>query len=53
MKQQMIIGDPKTVKTQLKALEKEYECDEIMINTVTYSPDDKFNSYRLIAEVLL
>ncbi len=53
MKRQMIIGDQKTVKTQLKALEKEYECDEIMINTVTYSPDDKFNSYCLIAEVLL
>ena len=52
LKSQMIIGNPKKVVQQLKALQKTYETDEIMILTITHSSEDRFNSYRLIAEEL-
>ncbi|MFT4414286.1 LLM class flavin-dependent oxidoreductase [Fredinandcohnia humi] len=45
----MIIGDPKTVKKKLINSKNMYKADEIMIVTITYSPEDKIRSYELIA----
>ena len=50
MKNQMIIGDPATVKQELAKIHEETGADEIMIVTLTHSPEDKRESYRLIAE---
>jgi len=53
MKQKMIIGNPNEVKERLVALTKLYGADELMIVTITHEEDDKFQSYRLMAEQLL
>lgn len=50
MKNQMITGNPGQVREALNRLKKETGADEIMIVTITHSPEDKKNSYRLIAE---
>lgn len=52
MKQNMIIGNPLEVKKKLLQLKTTYKVDEIMILTITYSPEDRLKSYKLIAEVL-
>jgi luciferase family oxidoreductase group 1 len=53
MKRKMIIGDPMQVKERLLDLHKQYNPDEIMILTITYSPEDRIKSYELIAGELL
>lgn len=53
MKQKMIIGSPKSVNKKLVELRDVYQADEIMIVTITHSPQDKIKSYELIAEELL
>jgi luciferase family oxidoreductase group 1 len=53
MKQNMIIGSPKKVKQQLYELQAEYHADEIMIVTITHSPEDRIESYKLIAREVL
>ncbi|MCJ7841618.1 LLM class flavin-dependent oxidoreductase [Lederbergia sp. NSJ-179] len=53
MKQNMIIGNPKEVGEALHQLHTTYKTDEMMIVTITHSPKDRMNSYRLIAEELL
>ena len=50
MKQNMIIGNPHEVKQKLIGLQTKYRADEIMINTITYSPKDRIQSYQLIAK---
>lgn len=50
MKNQMIIGNPDRVRNELNRIQEETGTDEFMIVTITYSPEDKQNSYRLIAE---
>lgn len=49
MRQSMIIGNPYEVKQKLLELKTKYQADEIMINTITYSPQDRIQSYKLIA----
>ncbi|MCM3575264.1 LLM class flavin-dependent oxidoreductase [Mesobacillus subterraneus] len=49
MKRKMIIGNPMQVKERLLDLHKKYKADEIMILTITYSPEDRIRSYELIA----
>lgn len=49
MKQNMIIGNPQEVKQQLVHLKEKYKADEIMINTITYSIEDRIKSYTMIA----
>ena len=49
MKQNMIIGNPQDVKQKLLEIKANYKADEIMINTITYSPQDRIQSYELIA----
>ncbi|MBP3040949.1 LLM class flavin-dependent oxidoreductase [Bacillaceae bacterium Marseille-Q3522] len=48
-KQKLIIGNPQDVKKKLEALQTQYQADELMIVTITYSPKDKIRSYELIA----
>jgi luciferase family oxidoreductase group 1 len=50
MKQGLIIGNPKDVKKSILELQVKYNADEIMIVTITYSPLDRIQSYKLIAE---
>ena len=51
MKQKIIIGDPKEVKSQLIDIQRKYKADEIMLLTNTHSPKDRIKSYQLIADV--
>lgn len=53
MKQNMIIGNPQTVREKLYELQTLYEVDEIMIVTITHSPKDRIHSYQLIADEML
>lgn len=53
MKRKMIIGNPQQVKKNLLDLQKRYNTDEIMIVTITYSPEDRIRSYQLIARELM
>lgn len=50
MKQNMIIGNPQKVIQKLNEVKTKYHADEIMMVTITYSPEDKIQSYRLIAQ---
>ncbi|WP_020006705.1 LLM class flavin-dependent oxidoreductase [Salinicoccus albus] len=50
MKKNMIIGNPDEVKSRLKKIQSQTLADELMIVTITYSPEDKKKSYQLIAE---
>ncbi|MEK3766092.1 LLM class flavin-dependent oxidoreductase [Solibacillus sp. FSL K6-4121] len=50
MRQNMIIGNPHEVKQKLFELKAKYEADEMMINTITYLPEDRIRSYELIAK---
>ncbi|ALC90567.1 luciferase [Bacillus sp. FJAT-18017] len=49
----MVIGNPREAALQLQQLQGSYNVDEIMIVTITHSPQDRINSYKLIAEALL
>lgn len=51
-KNKMVIGNPEEVATQVRNLAEDYHADEIMIVTITHDIEDKFASYRLIAEAM-
>ncbi|WP_096185811.1 LLM class flavin-dependent oxidoreductase [Evansella halocellulosilytica] len=53
MKQKMVIGNPQEVKRKLQEMQEQYLTEEIMIVTITHSPEDRIQSYKLIAEELL
>ncbi|PLR95290.1 LLM class flavin-dependent oxidoreductase [Bacillus sp. T33-2] len=53
MKQNLIIGNPAEVTNKLNDLRDKYKADEIMIVTITHSPEDRIQSYRLIANEYL
>lgn len=53
MKQNMIIGNPDEVKEKLLQVQEKFQADEIMIVTITHSPKDRLESYRLIAAEIL
>ncbi|WHX98290.1 LLM class flavin-dependent oxidoreductase [Neobacillus sp. DY30] len=53
MKDSMIIGNPQQVKKKLEELQEKFHANEIMIVTITHSPADKIQSYKLIAEEIL
>ncbi|GEL05344.1 LLM class flavin-dependent oxidoreductase [Rummeliibacillus stabekisii] len=52
-RQNMIIGNPHEVKQKLDELQTMYGADEFMINTIVYSPEERIQSYRLIAKEVL
>lgn len=53
MKNKMIIGNPMEVCSALRNMANHYGADELMILTITHSPEDRIESYKLIAEELL
>ena len=53
MKQNIVIGNPKDIKNKLEQLQTQYKVDEIMIVTITHSPKDRIESYKLIADEVL
>ena len=44
-----IVGDPPTVRAALADLADRTGADELMITTLTHSPDARLTSYRLVA----
>lgn len=52
MRQNMIIGDPSKVRDEVTALQAQYGADEMMVVTITHDIEAKFESYRLLKEVL-
>ena len=44
-----IVGAPAKVRAGIEALAAEYTADEVMIVTITYDPEARRDSYRLIA----
>ncbi|MFJ5762156.1 LLM class flavin-dependent oxidoreductase [Neobacillus sp. NPDC093182] len=53
IRESMIIGNPQQVKKRVENLQVRYNADEMMIVTITHSPEDKIKSYKLIAEEIL
>ena len=53
MKQGMIIGNSQEVKESIQELQYKYSANEIMIVTITHSPLDRIQSYKLIAEEIV
>lgn len=49
----MIIGNPIQVKEQLQTLQQLYQCDELMILTITSNYQDRKKSYERIANLCL
>lgn len=49
----MIIGTPKSVRTQIESLAKDYHADEVMLVMRTFDFQDKLKSYELIAKEML
>ncbi|MDQ0229605.1 LLM class flavin-dependent oxidoreductase [Metabacillus malikii] len=49
IKRKMIIGNPKEVKQKLLTVKNSYRTSELMILTITYQPEDRWESYKLIA----
>jgi luciferase family oxidoreductase group 1 len=45
-----IVGDPDTVRRGLADLAERTGADELMVTTMTHSPDARLTSYRLVAE---
>ena len=50
IRENIIIGNPHEVKQKLFELKTKYRADEMMINTITYFPEDRIRSYELIAK---
>ncbi|MEH7180449.1 LLM class flavin-dependent oxidoreductase [Neobacillus vireti] len=53
MRQGIIIGNPHEVAQSIQELQDKYNADEIMIVTITHSPLDRIQSYKLISEEIL
>lgn len=52
MKKKSIIGNPAEVKAKLHYIQEKYQVDEIMMVTITYSPEDKIQSYQYVADAM-
>ena len=46
----LIYGNPKKVIKKLNEIASLFQADELMLVTITHSPEDRVNSYQLIAE---
>ncbi|SFE55843.1 LLM class flavin-dependent oxidoreductase [Alteribacillus iranensis] len=53
MKRNMALGDPAQVRDQLLEFKAQYEAEEVMINTIAPTVEDRLESYRLIGGQLL
>ena len=50
IRKNLIVGNPKKVMKKLNERASLFHADEIMLVTITDSPEDRLNSYQLIAE---
>ncbi len=48
-RKRMAIGTPAQMKVKLEAICEEFDTDEIIMSTFTETKEDRFNSYRLLA----
>ncbi len=46
----IVSGDPQQVKAQLTRLAEDFGVDEIIISSMTFSQEDRLNSFKLLAE---
>jgi luciferase family oxidoreductase group 1 len=46
----IVSGTPEQVKKELEALASEFDVDEIVVTTMTYSHEDRLRSFTLLAE---
>ena len=46
----MVLGSPATVRAGLETVAAEYGAEEVIVVTVTHSPEARERSYELIAE---
>ncbi|MFD2706220.1 MsnO8 family LLM class oxidoreductase [Salibacterium lacus] len=53
MKAKMIIGSPREVKIQLEDCQQQFGADEIMLFSSIPSPEERKQSFRLIAEIMM
>lgn len=49
-RRRMVVGTPEQVRLQLEQLAERYQCDEIMVGTLTHSFEDRVKSISLMAE---
>lgn len=47
-----VVGSPDRVRTQLEAIAKALQLDELIINTITWDHAARLRSYRLLADVM-
>ncbi len=50
-RQRMAVGTPQQMKEKLEQICEEFDTDEIIMSTFTETKEDRFNSYRLLADV--
>ncbi|WP_210467856.1 LLM class flavin-dependent oxidoreductase [Sporosarcina sp. 6E9] len=52
-RKRMIVGTPKTVRSQIEQLAADFGADEVMLVMIAYDFQDKLKSYELIANEML
>lgn len=52
-RKRMIIGTPKSARSQIEQLASDFMADEVMLVMITYDFQDKLNAYELIANEML
>lgn len=50
-RQRMAVGTPQQMREKLTLIYEEFDTDEIIMSTFTETKEDRFNSYRLLANV--
>lgn len=53
IRERVIIGDPEFLRDQLMTYHSRYGVDELMIVTITHDFQDKLDSYKRIADIML
>jgi alkanesulfonate monooxygenase SsuD/methylene tetrahydromethanopterin reductase-like flavin-dependent oxidoreductase (luciferase family) len=46
----MVLGSPETVRGELEELAAAYGAEEVVAVTITFDPEDRRRSYRMLAE---
>ena len=52
-KGRIVSGTPGSVKAQLSKLVEEFDVDELILTTMTYSKEDRFRSFELLANIFI
>jgi luciferase family oxidoreductase group 1 len=51
-RRRIFVGSPETVRAKLGAFAREAQADELMVMTMTHSPEARLRSYELLAEAM-